>query len=65
LNGESFQPCALKIGPSRNGRHATRTSALCASPSMRDAAGYEYVLANSNQNSIEATPTIMPVPASA
>ena len=52
LNGESFQPCALNIGPRRNGRHKTATSAERAIASIRKAAGYEYVLANSNQNSI-------------
>src|SRR5262245_42672087 len=50
LKGESFHPCAAKIGPRRKGRHFTSTPAARAVSSTRAAAGYEYVLANSNQN---------------
>jgi hypothetical protein len=39
LNGESFQPNALKIGPSRNGRQRTVTPSSAASRSMRMAVG--------------------------
>ena len=42
LNGESEIPCcAWKIGPSRNGLHATVTPRPLASASIRLAAGYE------------------------
>ena len=37
--GEVSQPCALKIGPSRNGRNRTSTLASAASGSIRRAAG--------------------------
>src|SRR6185295_8895567 len=64
LNGESFQPCSLKIGPSRNGRQTSSTPALPAASSTRKAAGYEYVLPNSNQNSTRH-PYARPTPPSA
>jgi hypothetical protein len=41
LNGESFQPWALKIGASRNARHDTAAPRSAASVSKRIAAGYE------------------------
>jgi hypothetical protein len=52
LKGDVSQPCFEKIGPSKNGRHTSRAPAPDASFSIRIAAGYEYVLANSNQNSM-------------
>jgi hypothetical protein len=51
LKGESFQPCALKIGPSKNGRQAISMPAARATVSARETAGYEYVLASSNHTS--------------
>jgi len=39
LKGEVVQPCALKIGPSRNGRNLTSTPAALASVRRRIAAG--------------------------
>jgi hypothetical protein len=51
LNGESLQPCSLKIGPKRKGSQEIETPALVAKPSIRAAERYEYVLPNSNQNS--------------
>jgi hypothetical protein len=54
LKGESFQPWLTKIGPSKNGLYANATPARCAHSSTRISAGYEYVLANSNQTSTVA-----------
>jgi hypothetical protein len=51
LKGESFQPWAAKIGPSKKGRQRSATPLAPHSAWMRAAAGYEYVLANSNQKS--------------
>ncbi|ODR95852.1 hypothetical protein AUC70_03030 [Methyloceanibacter stevinii] len=62
MNGESFQPNSLKIGPNRNGRQRTATPASPASRAMRMAVTYEYVLANSYQKSILG---MMPVPGAA
>jgi hypothetical protein len=39
LKGEVVQPCALKIGPSRNGRNLTLMPAALAKPRTRIAAG--------------------------
>src|SRR5882724_13122594 len=50
LNGESFQPWRPKIGPSSSGFQSIGTPAAAPRRSIRSAAGYEYVLANSNQN---------------
>ena len=49
------QPCSAKIGPNRNGFQTSRTPASRQSASIRIAATYEYVLANSNQNSKTAS----------
>jgi hypothetical protein len=49
LNGESLQPCFWKTGPRRKGRQTQAIPAARASPSTRDDATYEYVLAKSNQ----------------
>lgn len=47
--GESFRPCAVKIGPHKNGRQTTSVRAASATASIRITDRYEYVLEHSYQ----------------